>query len=48
VEFSHFTQGGILNNNIPAQQLEQLRRMNVTLDAIAKRPERKWPAEAGK
>ena len=48
VEFSHMTQGGILNNNIPAQQLEQLRKMNITLDMIARHGRPRVPAVAGK
>jgi hypothetical protein len=48
VEFAHMTQGGILNNNIPAQQLEQLRKMNITLDMMAKRENKAQPAVAGK
>ena len=48
VEFSHMTQGGILNNNIPAQQLEQLRKMNITLDMIARPGRPRVPGLAGK
>jgi hypothetical protein len=48
VEFSHMTQGGILNNNIPAQQLEQLRKMNITLDFIARHGRPRVPGLAGK
>ena len=48
VEFSHMTQGGILNNQIPAQQLEQLRKMNITLDMIARHGRPRVPAVAGK